>query len=812
MTSRIRIFITALVLSHLLLLLSLVHAQATEQQATAPTQQTTAHLSSGEEVTIYAKTLEKQGDIYTLKGDVEIDYRNYVMRADEITYNQDSGDVNATGKVVLDGGPHDEHIEASHATYNIENENGRFYDVLGSIGTRVRGSTVVLTSTNPFLFRGKLVVKSGSDRFIVHQGTVTTCTLPNPKWTFNAEKVDVVLGEDAKMYHANFRIFKLPIFYFPYATHPVDNLGRRSGFLVPQFGQSSQKGFILGDSIYWAINRSMDITVGAEYWSIRGWAQHMDFRARPSENSYVDMRYFGVLDRGDPNTGQGQGGEDVTLNAGLDLKRGFRAVSSIEYLSSYVFRVAFSESFTQAVNSEVKSNAFIYNDWKGFSFGLLAARYQNFQSTTPGDEIKIIHIPSLEVSSMEQRIFGTRLMYSFDTAAEGVSRREPDFVTNSLVGRYDLQPRISLPMVFGGWSVRPEVGVRETYYSQQITPVPGQVPTLVDESLNRHALEGSIEVRPPALSRVFDKEVYGRKLKHVIEPRFAYRYVTGVDNFPNIIRFDQRDILSNTSEAEVAVVQRLYAKRQLPKRETPCRVEPEETKAEHKEVVGPLPGTVAVPPKCEDEGVSTREVVAWEVKAKYFANLNFGGALVNGSRNVFYTTVDYAGIAFLTDPRRWAPFVSKLRVSTSANTDVQWELDYDTKMGRINSSTAIANYRIGEVFIGGGQAFLHVAGEGSTSLSTPSPDKFNQFRVILGYGHPNKRGISAGATLGFDSNLDFLQYAAAQTSYNWDCCGVSLEYRRFALGSVRNENQFRFAFSLANIGTFGNLRRQERLY
>jgi LPS-assembly protein len=29
---------------------------------------------------------------------------------------------------------------------------------------------------------------------------------------------------------------------------------------------------------------------------------------------------------------------------------------------------------------------------------------------------------------------------------------------------------------------------------------------------------------------------------------------------------------------------------------------------------------------------------------------------------------------------------------------------------------------------------------------------------------------------------------------------------------VRNENQYRFSFSLANIGTFGNLRRQERLY
>jgi LPS-assembly protein len=51
-----------------------------------------------------------------------------------------------------------------------------------------------------------------------------------------------------------------------------------------------------------------------------------------------------------------------------------------------------------------------------------------------------------------------------------------------------------------------------------------------------------------------------------------------------------------------------------------------------------------------------------------------------------------------------------------------------------------------------------------------------------------------------------------QIAYHWDCCGLNLEYRRFALGSVRNENQFRFNFSLANIAGFGNLRRQERLF
>ena len=41
---------------------------------------------------------------------------------------------------------------------------------------------------------------------------------------------------------------------------------------------------------------------------------------------------------------------------------------------------------------------------------------------------------------------------------------------------------------------------------------------------------------------------------------------------------------------------------------------------------------------------------------------------------------------------------------------------------------------------------------------------------------------------------------------------MSVEYRRFALGAVRNENEYRFSFTLANIGEFGNLKRQERLY
>ena len=65
---------------------------------------------------------------------------------------------------------------------------------------------------------------------------------------------------------------------------------------------------------------------------------------------------------------------------------------------------------------------------------------------------------------------------------------------------------------------------------------------------------------------------------------------------------------------------------------------------------------------------------------------------------------------------------------------------------------------------------------------------------------------SARRRRGYDLVQDALQYGGIQTSYNWDCCGLAVEYRRLALGSVRNENQYSFNFTLAGVGAAGNLK------
>jgi LPS-assembly protein len=808
MISRTRFLITVAFVCHLLLAPHLV----TSQLRSASTDTSSASIqpllsdpavSREEDVRIQAITQEKDGPVYKLRGHVEVRYETYSLYADEMTYNSDTGESSGEGHLVLDGGPNDEHIVASHGSYNFHAESGKFYDVIGTIGVKLIGGKTVLTSSSPFAFTGKVVEKTGPDHFIVYDGSVTTCELPKPKWKFESHKVDVEVGGNAQVYRSSFKIRDVPVFYFPWAAFPTERVARKSGFLIPSFGRSSTNGTLFGDSYYWAINRSMDATLGAEYYSQRGWAQRGQFRARPSDSSYVSLNYFGVLDR------KKQGGEEAVLSGEGRFLTNVRSVANIDYLSSFVFRLAFSETFTQAVNSEVKSQAFLSNNTDSFSYNAHVQRYQNFESTQTGDVVTILHAPSFEISSVDRKLTHTPFYWSFDVAAEGLSRSEPGFRSADLVGRLDVNPSITMPLMSHGWSLMPELSLRNTVYTQQLGQG-GTVGTALSDVINRKALEGSVDLRPPSLSRIFQREALGRKWKHVIEPHATYRYVTGVNNFANILRFDWRDILSNTNEVEYGLIQRLYAKRTSQSAEncgaggmSSLRIGAPADQLQGWE-------RMYKPEKTGCRGPEVREIVTWEIAQKYFLDPDFGGALINGRRNVLSTTADFSGIAFLTEPRHLSPLISRLRVQTTSQTDAEWDIDYDFKEHRVNASTALFNYHFGDYTIGGGDAFVQAL-PGIVNSTTP-PQDFNQFRLLLGYGHPNKRGFSGATAFGFDANLGFLQYATVQTGYNWDCCGVSLEYRRFALGAVRNENQFRFNFTLANIGSFGNIRKQETLY
>jgi len=249
MTTRKRFLTMMLAVCHLLLILLLFTSQLHAQAQDGANQATTAGNGAPEagannvadwkprtptanqqDVTFEATgRQEKTGNLYRLSGDVKIRYGVFTLQADEVTYNDDTGEATAEGHVILDGGPHDEHIEASRGSYNFKTQNGEFHKVYGTTGIRLRGRSVTLTSPNPFYFQGMLVTKTG-DRIVVNHGSVTSCELPHPKWIFAVGKADVEVGDEARLYHSTFRVLGIPIFYLPYLQYPVTASAARADY------------------------------------------------------------------------------------------------------------------------------------------------------------------------------------------------------------------------------------------------------------------------------------------------------------------------------------------------------------------------------------------------------------------------------------------------------------------------------------------------------------------------------------------------------------------------------------------------------
>ena len=136
---------------------------------------------------------------------------------------------------------------------------------------------------------------------------------------------------------------------------------------------------------------------------------------------------------------------------------------------------------------------------------------------------------------------------------------------------------------------------------------------------------------------------------------------------------------------------------------------------------------------------------------------------------------------------------------------VRWQGDYDPLYHRLVNSMFATDVRIKKYFISAGSNLL----KPPVAVSLLAPPA-NQVVGQLGYGDPNRKGWNAALSTVYDFRLGYQQFAIVQVTYNTDCCGFSAEYRRFDFGAV-NDTQYKFSFSIANIGSFGNLKKQERL-
>jgi LPS-assembly protein len=706
-----------------------------------------------------------QGEVFIADKNVDLQYAGMRLRADHLEYNDKTHQSAAHGHIIFDF--ENQHLEADEAHYNFATGAGTFTHVRGNVKVLRRPNPMVLVSDNPLYFEAERVERFADDLFVVHRAWITVCDQERPTWQMFAPRARIRLNKSVALVNANFRLYKVPLIWLPYATAPAGQKIRQTGFLLPDIGNSSTKGYVFGDAFYWAPTTWADATIGAQDLTKRGSSQRAEIRMRPAENTSFLYTYYGVIDRGLPDSSgvrQPQGGHQQQLEVQSLLPQGWRFVADFNQLSSLTFRLAFADAYGDAINSEVRSAFFLSNSFRGFSLNLAALNDKSFLTINPATSVSLRNMPEARFSSVEQAPWQKLPLYfSFSSFIGAVHREDANLTTAAAVQRTEFAPKVTVPLHFGPWLDLVAGGaVRTTRYGASLDAAGN----LGIRPVTRNDGEFTLEIRPPTLQRYFYFPKAKRKYKHTIEPEVTYRYVSGINDFERFIRFDSDATLSNTNEVEYGLTQRLYVK------------------------------------NGDDQPA---EFVSWSVVQKHYFDPTFGGAIVDGTRNVLQSLNSITPFAFATGPRNSSPIVSDFKITPGGKYDAEQIIEYDPQLNKIVAEGSLLKVKPYSEFFAT-VAHFHIQDD---PLLQPLS---NQIRALVGYGSFNRKGFNFTGGVSYDIQNSALQNQIMQITYNGSCCGLSFEYRRIALGEVRTENQFRVAFTIANIGTFGNLRRQEKIF
>lgn len=778
------------------------------------------------------------------RGYVTIQKDDIRLQADTLDFWSEEMRAVAQGNVVFQQG--DQKIVGTRMELNLEDGTGLFYNAHGVAGS-------------DFYFHGEVVERESEDVYIIHRGSFTSCAQPVPRWHFTAGKARIRRDHHAQLHNAFLKIKSVPVFYLPVLYYPIDEDNRSTGFLMPNIGNSSYKGFLISQAFFWAINRSMDATITGDWFSEAGVGLGTEFRYTASPSSRGDfMSYF----LNDKISGQ----REYTLNYSMnqDVPGGFRAIARVDYFSSFDFQQRFQESYNSATRRSKRASATISNSWSQYN---LRATFDR-NDTSFKDKIAIRQIlPSISLNSRPTNLGPTPLLFWFGSEVSDFSRTNGDTQVN--YKRFDVVPSISYPFTKLSYlTFRTTLTARYSYYTAQAAG-----PKIIDEPIDRRYAELKFDARGPTFARIFNTpgNFYADRYKHVIEPQIVWSYRTRVDTFKQIPKFDSKDYIPGTNQVSFQLVNRFYSKKMPPGAESVPAVpgaaaptegasapaeggaapaegeaapvegeaapaegeaapaegevapaegeavpaEGETAPAEGEVVPGqaattqapgiaaPSPGTpvpapgatatalaagtpapapgVAAPPRAP--AAAPVEFLTWVLAQRYFFDIN--ASLYDSQFSTPYFSED--GV-----PSSYSPITSKLIFRPSPRLFVSWNLEYDVNFSEMRSTGLMGTFAAKWGSVRGLWSRVNLLGRDQVR---------NNLRLL------NDLRLGSRWMTNFEINYDIertqMTLIRAGVNYNIQCCGFLFEISRYHFGRYRDENLFRFAVTLANVGSFG---------
>jgi len=480
-------------------------------------------------------------------GNVEIHYQDISLRCDEVEVDQTTMTVRARGNVVLDQGP--TRLSCDRLEFSLATKTGTLYQVEAFFPPS-------------YSLRAARVEKLDETRYRFERGVFTSCPTgeeTEPAWTIEAREGRVELEGYGHFSGASLKARGVPVIYIPRLVWPVKQ-DRAFGLLVPRIGSNSRQGAYLGNSLFWPISRSFDTTFSLDLYS-KGYVEvGQELRWAPAEHALGELTLLGVRNPAfDPTTDphgrqwewKAEGRHQQLLPHGYVLRAELNELSNLDFFQS------FERSFERNAQRTLYSHATLSRSWGPQTINLKIDHHRTFfGSGARRQEVVLDRLPELEYRLRASRI-GTTPLYASAVATAnhlGVNR------LGSLKANYqrlDIFPTVALLLPGFPWlNVTPTAGARLTHYTATYAD---DRRTLVDQPLTRNYFTAGLSLVGPSVSRVWIAAT-GNKVKHLVEPRLDYAYVSDPGDASRIHIFDQKDQVQVSNRLTWNLSNRLFVK------------------------------------------------------------------------------------------------------------------------------------------------------------------------------------------------------------------------------------------------------------
>lgn len=235
----------------------------------------------GDQISIYAEKAyrKNQGAFFEAVGSVVIKSVDDTLYGERASFDLKTGEVKVEGNVRFiskDITIYGSKLDFNRKTNKLEVLNGRII-------------------TSDFSIVAKRLVKKSDSLYDAFEAEFTTCKDCVESWSVYGEYVEVELNQYIKARHALTKIKGISILYIPYIVLPIKNK-RESGLLVPSLSSRLDEGVAYEQPIFWAINKSKDMTFTPSFWGRRGYGTDLEYRQEFAEKMWLNYNHRFVQD------------------------------------------------------------------------------------------------------------------------------------------------------------------------------------------------------------------------------------------------------------------------------------------------------------------------------------------------------------------------------------------------------------------------------------------------------------------------------------------------------------------------------------